>query len=116
MWPHRKVQRRNKELRVEVVCQMCVGRLRRGFHQRENLNSGKGSGTPDETKEKKMSKPKAKLVGENGNIFNVLGICKKAMQMAGEPKEKVEKMLDRVMMAPSYNHALAICMEYVDFE
>ena len=61
-------------------------------------------------------KPKCRLIGENGNIFNLMGIVSKTLKEAGEP-EKASEMLNRIPKeARCYTEALAILMEYVDVE
>ena len=60
-------------------------------------------------------KPKVKLVGENGNVFNLMGICTKALKRADQYEEAAE-LQKRVMSCHSYNDALAIMLEYVDAE
>ena len=61
-------------------------------------------------------KPKCRLIGENGNIFNLMGIVSRTLREAGEP-EKAEEMIERITKkAKSYDEALAMLMEYVDIE
>ncbi len=61
-----------------------------------------------------MNKPKCKLVGEDGNIFNLMGVASKALKEAGL-KEESEEMVKRIPIeARNYIHALAIIMEYVE--
>ena len=61
-------------------------------------------------------KPRCRLIGENGNIFNLMGIVSRTLKEAGEP-EKAEEMIRRITSdAKSYDEALAILMEYVDVE
>ena len=60
-------------------------------------------------------KPVAKCVGENGNVFNIVGICARALKRANQ-NEKVVEMQNRVFASGSYKEALAIMMEYVDME
>lgn len=63
-----------------------------------------------------MSKPKCKLLGEDGNIFNLMGIVSKTLKRAGQ-KEESDEMVKRITTeAKNYTHALAILMEYVDVE
>lgn len=57
-----------------------------------------------------MSKPQAKIVGANGNIFNILSIASCALN----DKQKSDEMLQRVTACESYDDALVIIMEYVD--
>lgn len=61
-------------------------------------------------------KPKCKLVGENGNIFNLMGLASRTLKEAGEP-EKAKDMVSRITTsAKSYEEALAILMEYVNVD
>ena len=61
-------------------------------------------------------KPRCRLIGENGNIFNLMGIVSKTLKEAGE-SEKAEEMIQRITnQAKSYDEALAMLMEYVDIE
>ena len=63
-----------------------------------------------------MKKPKCRLIGEDGNIFNLMGIVSRTLKEAGEP-EKAEEMIRRITSdAKSYDEALAMLMEYVDVE
>ena len=58
-------------------------------------------------------KPKCKLIGEDGNIFNLMGIASRTLKEAGQ-KEKAKEMFDRVTSSGSYLEALAIISEYVE--
>ena len=58
-------------------------------------------------------KPKVQLVGQDGNVFNLLGICTKALKRAGQYDEATE-LKNRVMSSGSYGEALSIMLEYVD--
>lgn len=60
-----------------------------------------------------MNKPKVKLVGQNGNIFNILGIASRALKEAGYADEAKE-MQTEVFASHSYEEALAIVLQYVD--
>jgi hypothetical protein len=61
-------------------------------------------------------KPKCRLTGEDGNIFNLMGIVSRTLKEAGEP-EKADEMIKRITSdAKSYDEALGILMEYVDVE
>jgi len=61
--------------------------------------------------EKEMIKPKAKLVGKDGNVFNLLGICGRALKQAGQ-RDKVTEMQTRVFNCGSYDEALRIMSDY----
>jgi hypothetical protein len=58
-------------------------------------------------------KPKAKLIGEDGNVFNLIGICSKALKKAGMHDEAKE-MTEKVFSSNSYDEALAIMGDYCD--
>lgn len=66
-------------------------------------------------KENNMSneKPIAKVVGEDGNVFNLIGICSRALKKAGM-KEAAEEMTSRIFKSGSYDEALSIMGEYCD--
>lgn len=60
-----------------------------------------------------MNKPKVKLVGQDGNIFNILDIASRALKEAGYADEAKE-MQTKVFASDSYEDALAIVLQYVD--
>lgn len=63
-----------------------------------------------------MDKPRCKLVGEDGNIFNLIGIASRTLKNNGQITQANE-MARRITQdgeAKSYEEALAIIMEYVD--
>ena len=60
-----------------------------------------------------MTKPRCKLIGEDGNIFNLMGIASRTLKEAGM-KDKADEMVKRIMESGSYMEALAIISEYVE--
>lgn len=64
---------------------------------------------------KELKKPKVKITGEDGNIFNLIGICSKALNKSNQPQQAKE-MTSRVFSAGSYDEALSIIDEYCDLE
>ncbi|MGO1368524.1 hypothetical protein [Senegalia sp. (in: firmicutes)] len=58
-------------------------------------------------------KPKCKLIGEDGNIFNLMGIAYKTLKEA-DLKENADEMIKRVTSSKSYLEALATISEYVE--
>lgn len=60
-------------------------------------------------------KPKAKVVGADGNVFNLIGICSKALKRAGLP-EQAKEMSEKIFKCGSYEEALSIMGEYCDLE
>lgn len=61
-------------------------------------------------------KPAVKLIGEDGNIFNLMAIAQRALEKAGLHSQ-AEEMCSRIRTeAEDYDHALCIIAEYVDIE
>ena len=61
-----------------------------------------------------MEKPIAKVVGENGNVFNLIAVCRRALYKAGK-QESFEKMQERIFSeAKSYEESLRIMSEYCE--
>lgn len=58
-------------------------------------------------------KPKAPIVGANGNVFNLIGICSQALKRAGY-HEQAKEMTNRVTNSHSYDEALSIMCEYIE--
>ena len=59
------------------------------------------------------TKPKCKLIGEDGNIFNLLAITRRTLLINDMYNESVE-VVRRVTSSKSYDEALRIIGEYVD--
>lgn len=70
-----------------------------------------GGFIPEKASEQK--KPDCKLIGEDGNIFNLMGIASKILRQNGMAEEAVE-MRDRICASGSYDEALCIIGEYVN--
>lgn len=64
-------------------------------------------------KPQSTKKPKAKVIGQDGNVFNLISICQKALRNAGQ-NDKAEEMKKKLFRAPSYEAALCIMAEYCD--
>ena len=62
-----------------------------------------------------MARPKCKLTGADGNIYNLMRITSKTLKAAGLEK-KANEMVDRILKSKSYDEALRIIMEYVEVE
>ena len=58
-------------------------------------------------------RPECKLIGENGNIFNLMGIASGILKHHGMC-EKAAEMRARICASGSYDEALCIIAEYVD--
>jgi hypothetical protein len=62
-----------------------------------------------------MNRPVCELIGEDGNVFNLIGKASKCLKRAGL-KEQAEEMTQKVFASGSYNEALQIIGEYVEIE
>lgn len=60
-------------------------------------------------------RPKMKLVGQDGNIFAILGRASRLLKKNGQP-EQAKEMCDRVYQSGDYHQALSIISEYVETE
>ena len=60
-------------------------------------------------------RPKMNLIGEDGNIFAILGRASRLLRENGQP-EKAKEMSDRVYQSGNYYRALHIISEYVETE
>jgi len=60
-------------------------------------------------------KPICKLIGEDGNIFNLINIVSKVLKNNNLHSEAKE-MTDRIFNSRSYNEALRIISDYVEIE
>ncbi len=56
-----------------------------------------------------------KLTSENGNAFNILGICLRAMRRAGL-NQKERDAFQAEAISSNYDHLLATCMEWFEVE
>ena len=74
---------------------------------------------PDVTEFKKLlnrpKKPKMQLIGQDGNIFAIMGRASRLLKSSGQG-DKAKEMRDRVMSCDSYQKALNIVSEYVETE
>ena len=74
---------------------------------------------PDMTEFKKLlnrpKKPKMQLIGQDGNIFAIMGRASRLLKNAGQ-SDKAKEMCNRVMSCDSYHKALNVISEYVETE
>ena len=62
---------------------------------------------------KGKKKPKCALIGQDGNIFHLMGIASRTLKHNGMQEES-EEMVNRITNSHSYYDAIAIIGEYVD--
>ena len=65
--------------------------------------------------EKNSLRPKVQLIGQDGNIFAIMGRASRLLKNAGQ-SDKAKEMCDRVTASQSYSEALNIVSEYVETE
>ena len=63
--------------------------------------------------ESKQNKPNCPLIGQDGNIFNLVGIASRTLKRNGLSAEASE-MTSKVYKSGSYEEALGIIGEYVN--
>lgn len=61
-----------------------------------------------------MDKPKAPLIGANGNIFNLIGITARTLKQNKADQEVIQEFINRVYKARNYDEALMIIWDYVE--
>ena len=62
-----------------------------------------------------VEKPVCKLVGEDGNVFNIIGRVSKSLRNVGL-KEQASEFTAKAFKCDSYDAVLQLAMEYVDVE
>ena len=78
--------------------------------------------TPIEELQKRMeeygvkfvkNKPECSLIGQDGNVFNLIGLASRTLKKAGM-KEQADEMIGKCFNAGNYDEALRIIMDYVE--
>lgn len=59
-------------------------------------------------------KPDCPLIGQDGNIFNLMGIASRTLRQSGMPEQAIEMCSRITETAGSYSEALGIIGEYVN--
>lgn len=62
-----------------------------------------------------FTRPPCKLIGEDGNVFNVIGRVKRALSRAGHP-DLATQWVEEATSKHSYDEVLGLAMDYVDVE
>jgi hypothetical protein len=58
-------------------------------------------------------RPECTLVGEDGNVFNVIGRVRRALLKAGL-QDQAREFVERAFRCGSYDEVLRLVLEYVD--
>lgn len=72
-----------------------------------------GGFTEEQQKEESL-KPDCLLIGQDGNIFNLMGIASRTLRQNGMPEQATEMCSRITETAGSYSEALSIIGEYVN--
>lgn len=72
-----------------------------------------GGFTEEQQKEESL-KPDCPLIGQDGNIFNLMGIASRTLRQSGMPEQATEMCSRITETAGSYSEALGIIGEYVN--
>jgi hypothetical protein len=57
---------------------------------------------------------RVRLSGQDGNVFNLIGLCSRAARKAGVPAGEVKEFQASVMQAGSYDEALRVMATWFD--
>lgn len=60
-------------------------------------------------------KPVAKLIGEDGNVFNIIGKVHKVLTRTGQA-DKAKEFVDKAHACDSYDAVLRLVHNYVEVE
>ena len=88
---------------VEFLPQSLVAQLQCEYMNRKD----------DNLMNNEIRKPVVELIGQDGNIFNLVGIASRELRKHGMSDE-ASKMQEEVFASSSYDEALQIMMKYVD--
>ena len=66
-------------------------------------------------KQTEATKPTCKLIGADGNVFNLIGLAVRALKKANQA-DKASEMSKKCFSSGSYSEVLKIIGEYVDIE
>lgn len=73
-----------------------------------------GEGIELQTQDKKENqKPVCKLIGEDSNVFSIIGLVQKALKKAGQ-SDKAKEFGEKAFNSGSYDEVLRLSMEYVE--
>jgi len=64
---------------------------------------------------KPTEKPTAKLIGDDGNAFVIMGRVKQALKRAGADQEYIDQYMNEATSG-DYDNLLVVTMKYVDVQ
>lgn len=98
------LDKQNPDRLFEKIIDECA-------HFRFDINYQKEE---EQNMNEKSNKPKAALIGANGNIYNLMRIASRALNKHGQ-RQEAKEMVDRITKnAQSYPEALNILSQYVE--
>ena len=62
-----------------------------------------------------IKKPTCKLVGEDGNVFSIIGRVSKVLKGAGQ-SDRAKEFSEKARKADSYDSVLRLCGDYVEIK
>jgi len=65
--------------------------------------------------EEMKGKPVCKLIGSDGNVFNIIGCVSRTLKQAGL-KDKAEEFTKKAFSSHSYDEVLQLAMMYIEVE
>jgi hypothetical protein len=60
-----------------------------------------------------VTKPVCKLIGKDGNVFNIIGLVSQALKRAGQAA-RAKEFVRQAFAAQSYDAVLGLAMDYVE--
>lgn len=54
------------------------------------------------------------LAGENGNVFNLISVCRRAARKAGVERAEIDRFCAEAMAVDSYGDAVRVMMAWFD--
>ena len=62
-----------------------------------------------------MKKPVVKLTGQDGNVFNIIGLCRRALRREVS-EERANEFATKAFNAGSYDEVLQLAMKYCEVQ
>lgn len=98
---------------IKNVNAIAIPRLGVGGRWFDDIVDNNAMKEKEEIKSLEKTKPKCALIGEDGNIFNLMGTASRTLKRNGM-REEAKEMCDKITKSRSYDQALAIISDYVE--